>query len=71
MLGLNKRGTIAEGNYADLVVFEPEKVKDCATYNDPHSLSEGIKKVMVNGEIAWDGDKQINNSGKVLRGWEH
>jgi N-acyl-D-aspartate/D-glutamate deacylase len=51
-MGLKNRGFIAEGNKADLTLFDPKKVSDKATYEDPHQYSEGIEYVIVNGEIA-------------------
>ncbi|MFP3898961.1 MAG: N-acyl-D-amino-acid deacylase family protein [Dehalococcoidia bacterium] len=51
-LGLRARGTIGEGMYADVTIFDPEAVNDRATYQDPHRYPEGIEYVIVNGEIA-------------------
>ena len=67
-MGLKKRGFIAEGNKADLTLFDPKKVIDKATYEDPHQYSEGIEYVIVNGEIAVDNKifKPIK-SGVILK----
>ena len=46
---LKGRGLLREGNWADIVVFDPEKVNDPATYNDPHHYAVGIPHVLVNG----------------------
>lgn len=46
---LERRGELREGNWADIVVFDPEKVGDPATYNDPHHYAVGIPCVLVNG----------------------
>lgn len=46
---LKGRGLLREGNWADIVVFDPEKVNDPATYNDPHHYAVGIPYVVVNG----------------------
>ncbi len=46
---LKQRGELREGNWADLVIFDPEKVSDPATYNDPHHYAIGIPHVLVNG----------------------
>lgn len=46
---LKGRGLLREGNWADIVVFDPEKVSDPATYNDPHHYAVGIPYVLVNG----------------------
>ena len=48
-LGLTDRGTIAVGNAADLVLFDPETIADPATFDDPHRSPEGIEMVVVNG----------------------
>jgi len=46
-----ERGRIAEGAYADLVVFDPETIQDEATYVDPHRYPTGIHHVMINGSF--------------------
>lgn len=51
-LGLKKRGVIAVGNFADLVLFNPLTIKDRATYENPYLYSEGIDFVFVNGKPA-------------------
>ncbi|MEM6806110.1 MAG: D-aminoacylase [Bacteroidota bacterium] len=48
-LKIKRRGSLEVGYYADLVVFDPEKVQDHATFEDPHQLSTGITDVWVNG----------------------
>jgi N-acyl-D-amino-acid deacylase len=54
--GLHSRGVIREGNFADLVVFDPETVADRATYADPHQKTVGVEHVVVNGvAIVKDG----------------
>jgi N-acyl-D-amino-acid deacylase len=50
-LGLNKRGMIVKGNYADIVVFDPNRIGDNATFEEPHQLASGMKHVVVNGVI--------------------
>jgi N-acyl-D-aspartate/D-glutamate deacylase len=49
---LGKRGLLALGYMADLVVFDPEEVSDRATYGNPKRFPEGISRVLVNGAVA-------------------
>ena len=51
-IGLQKRGSIAVGNFADLVLLDPEKITDEATYTNPYQISRGIDYVFVNGKAA-------------------
>ena len=64
--GLAGRGRIAPGGYADLVVFDPERVRDRATFQVPHAFAEGIDLVLVNGRVAWD-DQPGEHAGRALR----
>ena len=68
MLGLNDRGRISEGYVADIVVFNPETIRDVAAFGDPHQYSEGILYLLVNGQIVID-DETYNGklAGKTLR----
>jgi len=52
---LEERGQIAVGMKADVTVFNPETIIDCATYESPAQLAEGIVHVFVNGTLAWTG----------------
>ena len=68
MVGVQQRGLIAVGNFADLVLFDPELVIDTATTDDPHGDSEGIHEVWVNGEVVWEaGDVTDARPGRALR----
>jgi len=67
-LGLQDRGLVREGFWADLVVFNPEKVENAATYGNPHLSPNGIPYVLVNGQLAIDENKPTGAlAGKVLR----
>ena len=52
--GLKNRGRVQKGYFADLVVFDADRVNDIATYDDPIQFPVGIPYVLVNGEIAVD-----------------
>ena len=49
-LGLKDRGTLEPGNYADLLVFDPAKFTDRATWQNPRQEAEGLEYVLVNGK---------------------
>jgi dihydroorotase/N-acyl-D-amino-acid deacylase len=67
-LGLQSRGTIVSGAFADIVVFDPATVIDRATFAAPHQYPVGIDHVIVNGTIAVDGGRYLNlRPGRVLR----
>jgi len=66
--GLVDRGQIREGYWADLVLFDPNTIRDTATYDDPKREPEGIELVVVNGEIACrNGNHTGVGTGKMLR----
>src|SRR5262249_34533760 len=68
-VGLVDRGLIKPGFFADLVVFDPEKIQDVATFEDPNRLSVGMQYVVVNGQLVIDGGKQTDaRPGRGLRG---
>lgn len=61
------RGVLKPGAYADVVVFDPETIRDVATYEKPHAYSEGMEFVFVNGKAAIaDGKVTPERHGKVL-----
>ena len=67
-LGLDGRGTIIAGSFADLVVFDPETVIDQATFAEPHQYPLGIDHVVVNGVVSVDGGRYVDaKAGRVLR----
>ena len=68
MLGLTDRGKIKKGFAADLVVFDPQNIRDKATFTDPHHYSEGIVFLFVNGEAVIEhGEYNGKLAGKTLR----
>jgi N-acyl-D-amino-acid deacylase len=65
--GLSQRGLIREGYAADLVLFDPEKIIDTATFNDPVRPAEGIVSVWVNGELSYSAQGSTGNrAGRFL-----
>jgi N-acyl-D-amino-acid deacylase len=68
-MGLQKRGSLEKGNFADIVVFDPDTISDRATFIDPHQYPVGIDYVIVNGTIVIDHGKHTGKlPGKVLNG---
>ena len=66
---LTDRGVLKQGMWADVVIFDPETVKDVATFDDPNRLSEGMDFVLVNGTPVIENGKMTGAlPGKVLRG---
>jgi len=66
---LTDRGVLKEGMWADIVIFDPNTVRDLATFEKPNQLSEGMEYVLVNGALVIDGGKMTGTlPGKVLRG---
>lgn len=69
IFGLRERGTVAAGNYADLVVFDAQAMCDTATYEAPYQLPIGVEHVFVNGRaVLRDGAFTNERPGRVLRG---
>ncbi|HUQ91817.1 MAG TPA: amidohydrolase family protein [Bryobacteraceae bacterium] len=67
ILRIRDRGLLREGMAADVVVFDPAKVRDRSTFADPHHYSEGIDDVLVNGKAVVEGGKLTAVlAGKVL-----
>lgn len=66
--GITERGTLRVGNWADVVIFFPEKVRDNATYDNPHQFATGMEYVVVNGKIAVRGDELTGvRNGMVIK----
>jgi N-acyl-D-aspartate/D-glutamate deacylase len=67
-LGLRDRGLVREGMWADLTLFDPERVIDRATYARPFQYSEGVEYVLVNGRVVLDRGKHTGaRPGRALR----
>ena len=68
-LGLDHRGFIKEGMFADVVVFDPATIADRATFEKPHQYAIGVKQVFVNGvQVIKDGEHTGAKSGRALWG---
>jgi len=66
---ISRRGALREGYYADVVIFDPAKVQDHSTFEDPHQLSTGMIHVFVNGvQVLNDGVHTGAMPGRVVRG---
>jgi N-acyl-D-amino-acid deacylase len=66
--GIQERGILAEGNFADLVIFDPETVIDTATFEEPRRPAAGIDHVIVNGVSVWRGGRATRAlPGSVLK----
>ena len=67
IIGLRDRGFIRAGQWADIVIFDADRIQDKATFSDPHQYSEGIEWVLINGEVVLErGKPNGNRAGKVL-----
>jgi N-acyl-D-amino-acid deacylase len=68
-LGLDHRGLLKEGMFADVVVFDPATIADRATFAEPHQYAVGMKHVFVNGvQVLKDGDHTGATPGRALWG---
>ncbi|MEY4931266.1 MAG: hypothetical protein RI909_1990 [Bacteroidota bacterium] len=68
-LKIAKRGSLVIGNYADIVVFDPDQVKDKATFENSHQYAEGMEHVFVNGvQVLTDGNHTGAMPGRCVRG---
>ncbi len=68
-LGIQKRGVLREGMFADITIFDPETIIDVATYDEPHQVSRGVLHVLVNG-VPVVRDARVTGAlpGRALRG---
>lgn len=68
-LKIEKRGSLIEGNYADVVLFDATTITDKATFEDPHQYSEGMQHVFVNGtQVLKDGEHTGETPGQIVHG---
>jgi N-acyl-D-amino-acid deacylase len=68
-LKLHRRGMLRPGYYADIVVFDPARIQDHATFDKPHQLATGMVHVFVNGtQVLKDGEHTRAKPGRVVRG---
>jgi N-acyl-D-amino-acid deacylase len=68
-LGLERRGRIAAGEYADVVIFDPDAIQDHATFERPHQYASGMLHVFVNGQqVIREGEHTGARPGRVVRG---
>jgi N-acyl-D-aspartate/D-glutamate deacylase len=71
-LGLQDRGVLKERMRADIAVFDPESVRDRATFEQPHQYAEGISLVVINGEIVLENSLvTAARPGRILYGPGH
>jgi N-acyl-D-amino-acid deacylase len=68
-LGLDRRGRLAPGMFADVVVFDPATIADRATFDKPHQYAVGMRHVFVNGvQVLKDGEHTGATPGRALQG---
>ncbi|HLM57884.1 MAG TPA: amidohydrolase family protein [Pyrinomonadaceae bacterium] len=68
-VGLRDRGVLRAGAFADITVFDPARVRDLATFEEPNRYAEGVEYVFVNGQFEVDGGRRTEvNAGRPLRG---
>jgi dihydroorotase/N-acyl-D-amino-acid deacylase len=68
-VGLMDRGILRPGAFADITVFDPQTIRDAATFSDPMHYSVGVRYVFVNGRpVVWDGAITDERPGRPVRG---
>ena len=67
-LQLTRRGRLAPGYFADVVIFDPAEIEDIATFEEPHKYSRGVEDVFVNGsDVVRNSEVTGNRPGRVIR----
>jgi N-acyl-D-amino-acid deacylase len=68
-LGIERRGVIKEGSFADIVVFDPQTIRDRATFDKPHQYAAGVNYVLVNGQVVLDNGRHTGaRAGRAVWG---
>ena len=68
-LRIQKRGMLRRGYFADIVVFDPKRIQDHSTFEEPHQYSTGVVHVFVNGvQVLKHGEHTGETPGRVVRG---
>ena len=68
-LKIDRRGRLAPGYFADVVIFDPATIADRSTFKQPHQYSVGVQHVLVNGvPVLRNGDHTGATPGRVVRG---
>jgi N-acyl-D-amino-acid deacylase len=68
-LGIERRGVIKEGSFADIVVFDPQTIRDRATFDKPHQYAAGVNYVLVNGQVVLDNGRHTEaRAGRAVWG---
>ena len=71
-LGIRDRGQLREESFADIVVFDPDEIRDLATFEEPHQYAVGVRYVLVNGVVVVDkGEHTGARPGRVIHGPGH
>jgi N-acyl-D-amino-acid deacylase len=69
VLGIERRGRLEKDYFADIVVFDPDKISDKATFESPHQFAQGVRDVVVNGRVTLrDGEFSGNLAGRAIYG---
>jgi len=67
IFGIQKRGVIKKGAFADIVAFDPERIIDRATFDKPFFKSEGVNYVLINGApVVWEGECTGEKAGRIV-----